>query len=130
MPGGGNNNPTGKGGFKRQSGNLYRGRRSKEVVEITLLARQQAPAAIKRLAEIMIDPTSPKAAQVAAAQALLDRGCGKPAQSIEGHITQAIDPTQVSDAELLRFITQAGVARAPAAEPVAQPKPKLDPTLN
>lgn len=49
--------------------------------EVRELARKHGPAAIERLAEIMDGPDI-KAA-VSAAQALLDRGYGKPSQPLE-----------------------------------------------
>ena len=65
---------------KGQSGNP--GGRPKETGDIRLLARAHGPEAIRKLAEHMMgdDPR----VSVAAAQALLDRGYGKPAQSIVG----------------------------------------------
>ena len=63
---------------KGQSGNP--GGRPKEVVEIAELARKSCPAAIARLNDWMAgdNPTAP----VAASNALLDRGLGKPPQAI------------------------------------------------
>jgi len=43
--------------------------------------------AVKTLAAIMNEPRAPYAARVAAAEALLDRGWGKPKQSHEAEIT-------------------------------------------
>jgi hypothetical protein len=65
---------------KGQSGNP--GGRPKEVEEVKALARQHGPAAIAKLAQLM-ECGSPRT-EVAAAQALLDRGYGKPAQAITG----------------------------------------------
>lgn len=64
---------------KGQSGNP--GGRPKEVAEVRGLARQHGPEAIAKLAAIMRADNSKAAA--AAAVALLDRGYGRPAQSIE-----------------------------------------------
>jgi hypothetical protein len=61
-----------------QSGNP--GGRPKENEEIKRLALKHCPKAIKRLAELMDDPNSRTA--VAACDAILDRGIGRPAQSI------------------------------------------------
>jgi hypothetical protein len=65
---------------KGKSGNP--GGRPRENSEIKELARKHGPAAIKRLVELM-KGSDPRVA-VAAAQALLDRGYGKPAQAIVG----------------------------------------------
>ena len=61
-----------------ESGNP--GGRPKEAPEVKALAREHGPEAITKLASWMRsdDPR----ASVAAAQALLDRGFGKPAQSV------------------------------------------------
>jgi hypothetical protein len=67
---------------KGQSGNP--GGVHKGTAELKALARQHAPAAIETLAAIMSDSLSPPAARVGAANALLDRGYGKPVQEIVG----------------------------------------------
>jgi hypothetical protein len=48
---------------------------------------QECTPAVKTLAAIMNEPHAPYAARVAAAEALLDRGWGKPRQSHEAEIT-------------------------------------------
>jgi hypothetical protein len=62
-----------------QSGNP--GGRPKENEEIKKLALKHCPKAIKRLADLMDDPNSRTA--VAACDAILDRGIGKPPQALE-----------------------------------------------
>jgi hypothetical protein len=64
-----------------QSGNP--GGRPKVLAEVRELARQYAPEAISTLADIMANSNAPPAARVAAANAILDRGYGKPSQYIE-----------------------------------------------
>jgi hypothetical protein len=65
---------------KGQSGNP--GGRPKENAEIKALAKEHGPAAIAKLVELM-GCGNPRT-EVAAAQALLDRAYGKPAQAIVG----------------------------------------------
>jgi hypothetical protein len=65
---------------KGQSGNP--GGRPKENAEIKALAQEYGPEAISKLVELMRGDDR-RVAQ-AAAQALLDRGFGKPAQTITG----------------------------------------------
>jgi hypothetical protein len=50
--------------------------------DVQELARQQSPEAINTLVAIMQDEKAPPTARVAAANSLLDRGYGKPAQPI------------------------------------------------
>ena len=65
-----------------QSGNP--GGRPKDNGRIKALARKHDEAAIATLAEIMNSPDAKPGERVAAANALLDRGHGKPAQTIGG----------------------------------------------
>lgn len=65
---------------KGQSGNP--GGRPKEDAEVKSLARATGPEAIDKLVELMRGDDRRTA--LAAAQALLDRGFGKPAQAITG----------------------------------------------
>lgn len=63
---------------KGQSGNP--GGRPKENAEVVALARQHGPEAVNKLVELMRGD-DPRVAS-AAATAILDRGFGKPAQSV------------------------------------------------
>ena len=67
---------------KGQSGNL--GGRPKVIAEVKELARAHTAEAIQTLVSIMTNPKSAPAARVSAANALLDRGYGKPPQHITG----------------------------------------------
>ena len=67
---------------KGQSGNP--GGRPKVVAEVKELAREHTAEAIRTLVSIMTNSKSPPAARVSAANALLDRGYGKPPQHITG----------------------------------------------
>ena len=60
---------------------------AKTPLEIASLARMHTKKAVKTLSAIMNEPHAPYAARVAAAEALLDRGWGKPRQSHEAEIT-------------------------------------------
>lgn len=55
----------------------------KASADIRSLARSHTDGAIKTLAGIMNEPKAPHAARVSAAQALLDRGWGKPMQAVQ-----------------------------------------------
>ena len=58
--------------------------RPKENAEVKALARKHTEGAIATLASIMLDESAKGSERVAAAQALLDRGYGKPTQAIAG----------------------------------------------
>jgi hypothetical protein len=51
--------------------------------EVLELAREGSPAAIRRLIAIVNDEEAPYGAQIAAANAVLERAFGKPRQSVE-----------------------------------------------
>jgi hypothetical protein len=79
--------------------------RPKTVHEVVMLARQHAPAAIRKLYEIMTTANDP-ATQLAATTALLDRGFGKPFQAvaiselppIDVNIDASMDPVMAAAA--------------------------------
>jgi hypothetical protein len=66
---------------KGQSGNP--GGRPRALREVEDAAREYTTDALATLARICTDTAAPPAAQVAAANALLDRGWGKPKQAVE-----------------------------------------------
>ena len=70
---------------KGQSGNP--GGRPKVIGDLQEQARQWAPEALEALREIAASKDAPPSARVSAAVALLDRGYGKPAQSIDAKIS-------------------------------------------
>ena len=74
------------------------------VAAIRVLARSLAPEAVDILASIMRDTDAPAPARVAAAGAILDRGCGKAVQPVE-------DATPGPDlATLIRGVAPADLA--------------------
>ena len=64
------------------------GGRPKAIISLVELARAQTEASIKTLVEIRDSTQAPAAARVGAANALLDRGWGKPAQTVTQTIEQ------------------------------------------
>jgi hypothetical protein len=85
----------------------------KAVKEIRSLARAQTRTAIRTLAGIMSHPKAPPAARVAAANALLDRGWGKPSQTIAGDEN---NPLRVRIGEIVRTIVDPNPQTAVTAE--------------
>lgn len=69
---------------KGQSGNP--GGRPKEASEVKRLAQEKGADAIAKLVEIL--SCGEARTELAAAQALLDRGYGKPSQSVDMTVTQ------------------------------------------
>jgi hypothetical protein len=99
---------------KGKSGNP--GGRPKVMGEVQALARQSAPEAIKTLREIMNDKKAAPAARGYAANSILDRGYGKPSQTINpGGRDRPVD--QMTDAEL-----QAVIASEPIEDDGGDPE--------
>lgn len=72
-------NPNWKKGI---SGNP--GGRPKEIAEVRMLAQEHTKEAIETLVKIMRNTKATAAARVAASNAILDRGYGKPSQALTG----------------------------------------------
>jgi hypothetical protein len=86
-------------GFQKgQSGNP--GGRPKVVGEVQDLARQYSTEAIETLANIMRDKKAPPAARAMASNSILDRGFGKPPQTLHANIANR-PINDMTDAELL-----------------------------
>ena len=77
---------TGPGGARRGAGRP-KGSKNKTTGEQKLklweLAMEAAPEALKTLISVAKDPQAPHAARVSAANSILDRALGKPAQAVE-----------------------------------------------
>jgi hypothetical protein len=90
------------GGQSPNAGGLSREKRG-----LIDLARERSPAALDKIFAIMNDETVPPAVQLAAAGMILDRGYGKPRQSVEVEkqgrtlesILQAIAAARQAEAE-------------------------------
>ena len=76
--------PPGMGWKPGQSGNP-RGR-PKVVFDIDVLAREHGPEAIEVMAKLMRDTTATPGIRLAAATALLDRGFGRPKQTVDATV--------------------------------------------
>lgn len=93
---------------------------AKAPIEIRSLARAHTDSALKTLAGIMNQPDAPPAARVAAAQALLDRGWGKPHQTAEV-VHYNVKAAQLSDDQLAGYLASAssdGAAETPENPPL------------
>jgi hypothetical protein len=53
------------------------------IADVKELSRLEGPEAVRQLASIMKDGRAPHAARVSAANSLLDRGYGRPTQSVD-----------------------------------------------
>jgi Family of unknown function (DUF5681) len=65
--------------------------RPKVIQVVRDLAREHTPEAIDTLAEIMTDEKAPHAQRIAAAAEILDRGWGKPMQTVEGNVGNTLE---------------------------------------
>jgi hypothetical protein len=89
------------------------GGRPRVLGDVQELARQKSPEAIETLSNIMHDDKAAPAARVAAANALLDRGFGKPTQPISQTLAK-VDPSTLSDEDLAAIIAQGATVNAQA----------------
>ena len=84
---------------KGQSGNP--GGRPRGYRDVSELARSRGPAAIATLVQIMANDELAPAIRIAAANSLLDRGFGRPAQSVDVSGTVAVhDLSRLTDEQL------------------------------
>lgn len=73
----------------------------KVLADVKLLAKQAGEEAIAALKEVMADKKSPPAARVAAATSILDRGYGKPSQTIDANVSLLDKMTDAEQRALL-----------------------------
>ena len=88
---------------KGKSGNP--GGRPKVVGEVQALARELTTEAVETLRDIMRDKKAAPAARGFAANSILDRGYGRPSQTISS-TGRDKPPDQMTDAELLAIAAQ------------------------
>lgn len=88
---------------KGKSGNP--GGRPKVVGEVQALARELTTEAVKTLRDIMRDKKAPHAARGYAANSILDRGYGRPSQTVNTN-GQSKPLDQMTDTELLAIASQ------------------------
>ena len=88
---------------KGQSGNP--GGKPKIIIEVVQAARERTTKAIETLERIMLDPKATGSARVTAAVALLERGWGKPMQSVT--LKREGEYKDLSDAELIAIASGA-----------------------
>lgn len=79
-----NNQPKSRVGGARPGAGRKKGVPNKATAPIREAARAYTQQALNTLAMVMVSDDQPAAARVAAANALLDRGYGKPSQPIDG----------------------------------------------
>jgi hypothetical protein len=80
---------------------------AKAATDIRSLARTHTESALKVLAGIMNQHEAPPAARVSAATALLDRGWGKPSQTVDMTVRRQI-AKELSDDELADIASGSG----------------------
>lgn len=92
---------------------------AKTPADIRSLARAHTGTALKTLAGIMQQDDAPPAARVSAAQALLDRGWGKAAQTVDMNVRR-VAARELPDDELADIATGSGEGVDPAPIDPAQ----------
>lgn len=91
------------------------GGRSKSIATVIELARAHTADAIRTLSEIMLDKKAPESSRVAAANALIDRGYGRPLQSFVGELSTPVQIDDLSETEIARrvaFVLERGLRKA------------------
>jgi hypothetical protein len=87
------------------------------LADVKALARECAPEAISTLKTIMHVEEAPPAARIGAASTLLDRGYGKPHQTVDLTSTiGAFDLSRLSDADLDQFEALISLIAGPAID--------------
>jgi hypothetical protein len=103
---------------KGQSGNP--GGRPKVIAEVKDLARAHTAEAIETLVSIMTNLKSAPAARVSAANALLDRGYGKPPQHISGqnanYVALLPQPCETPEEWMAMVEYQRAITKGPATQ--------------
>lgn len=92
-----------KRGGRRPGSGRKPGTPNKTTAVLKEIAGQYTESAIKTLAAIMDDPEAPAAARVSAADKLLDRGHGRPTQTIDATLEQKGVDTQKLSEQYLRL---------------------------
>jgi hypothetical protein len=82
------------------------GGRPKAIISLVELARAQTEDSIKTLVQVRDDTNAPAAARVGAANALLDRGWGKPAQTVTQIINDKRSTLDWTTDELVAFLRE------------------------
>lgn len=77
--------------------------RPKKVRQIEDIAQESAEVALKKLVKLM--NSKDERVALSAAQAVLDRGVGKPKQTIANEVTRKRDVTDIGDDELASIAT-------------------------
>ena len=91
--------------IKGRSGNP--GGRPKALREMTELAREKGPEAIEFLTRVVRDESELTRHRIRAAELLLDRGYGKPSQTVHTNVARSF--AELSDEELIAIAMGASV---------------------
>jgi hypothetical protein len=127
---GGNNNPTGKGGFKPGISPNPGGRPKKAIANLAREARKYTGECIETLADVMRNSPRPRD-RMAAANSLLDRGHGRPEQNISVDVALRRAVEDKNPAEQLRILRdmRANWVQHLSSGPVIdlEPEPEAEP---
>lgn len=81
------------------------GGRPKAVAEVRALAREHSVEAMETLVQVMRNPSSPTNARIAAADAILNRGYGRPETTV--NVRRITSIADLSDEELATLAAEA-----------------------
>jgi hypothetical protein len=105
----GNKVAVGKGRPKKAANETAEAIRKTVVTDIKAAAKEASPEALKALKDVIANEKAPAAARVGAAVAILDRGWGKPQQTVE--VTQSVFD-QMTDDEQKAMLAALAVLKA------------------
>lgn len=103
-----------------QSGNP--GGRPRVIADLQKLAQSHTEEAVETLVSVMKAKSAPPAARVAAAAHILDRGYGKPTQTVNATVERI---GQLSDDELLAFLSRIDAGNGSEGAIEAEERPSL-----
>ena len=86
------------------------------IADVRVAARDLTHEALATLRQVMTNPKAPPSARVSAAEAILDRGWGRPTQAVEAKVDLTLERLIVMATERERQLALSAPPLAPALE--------------